>query len=195
MKDTITSRQYEIMQAAGRLLTQSGVSGLTIKNLAREMKFSESAIYRHFQGKEDIIIAMLDYLAENMDKRIAAAVSEDQSIEENLMAIFDSQFSFFEKNPFFVVAVFSDGLMEESNRVNECITKIMSIKSKYLFDLIAKGQSSGTFVTSITPDKMLHIVISSVRLLMFKWRVNQFQFDIKKEGKSLLKSVLTLIKK
>ena len=66
----ITPRQLEIIEAAGKILTASGVSGLTIKNLAKEMQFSESAIYRHFKSKEEIIIAMLNYLADNIDKRL-----------------------------------------------------------------------------------------------------------------------------
>ena len=66
----ITPRQLELIEAASRLLTTSGVNGLTIKNLAKEMNFSESAIYRHFSSKEDIILAMLDYLAENIDEQL-----------------------------------------------------------------------------------------------------------------------------
>ena len=44
--ETISDRQLEIIEAAGKILTASGISGLTIKNLAKEMKFSESAIYK-----------------------------------------------------------------------------------------------------------------------------------------------------
>jgi hypothetical protein len=43
MTTAISDRQLEIIEAAGKILTASGVSGLTIKNLAMEMKFSESA--------------------------------------------------------------------------------------------------------------------------------------------------------
>ena len=64
----ITPRQFEIIEAAGKILTSSGVGGLTIKNLAKEMQFSESAIYRHFKSKEDIIVAMLNYLANSILK-------------------------------------------------------------------------------------------------------------------------------
>jgi AcrR family transcriptional regulator len=46
----ISAKQLEIIKAAGRILTASGVSGLTIKELAKEMQFSESAIYRHFES-------------------------------------------------------------------------------------------------------------------------------------------------
>ena len=36
--ETISDRQFEIIEAAGKILTDAGVSGLTIKNLAKEMK-------------------------------------------------------------------------------------------------------------------------------------------------------------
>lgn len=66
----ITPRQLEIIEATGKILTKSGTSGLTIKNLAKEMNFSESAIYRHFSSKEDIILAMMNFLAESIDQRL-----------------------------------------------------------------------------------------------------------------------------
>ncbi|HOY13200.1 MAG TPA: TetR/AcrR family transcriptional regulator, partial [Saprospiraceae bacterium] len=112
--ETISGRQLEIIEAAGKILTASGVSGLTIKNLAKEMNFSESAIYRHFPSKEAIIIAMLNYLAVNMDVRYHKALKDIESPIERFTTLFQNQFSFFKANPYFVVAVFSDGLMEES---------------------------------------------------------------------------------
>ena len=35
--ETISDRQLDIIEAAGKILTVSGVSGLTIKNLAKEI--------------------------------------------------------------------------------------------------------------------------------------------------------------
>lgn len=104
--ETISDRQLEIIEAAGKILTASGISGLTIKNLAKEMKFSESAIYRHFTSKEEIIIALLDYLAQSMDERYTNAISSEHSPEEKFTTLFQNQFSFFKKHPHFVVAVF-----------------------------------------------------------------------------------------
>ncbi|MFN5416495.1 MAG: TetR/AcrR family transcriptional regulator, partial [Flavobacteriia bacterium] len=59
--EKISNRQIELIEAAGKLLSTAGISGLTTKNLAKEMNFSESAIYRHFKSKEDIIVEMLNY--------------------------------------------------------------------------------------------------------------------------------------
>ena len=174
--ETISDRQLEIIEAAGKILTASGISGLTIKNLAKEMKFSESAIYRHFTSKEEIIIALLEYLAQSMDERYTNAIS------------------FFKKHPHFVVAVFSDGLMEESQRINETILKIMAVKIKHLMPIILEGQQMNVFTNSISADELMHIVMGTFRLQMFKWRVANFQFDINRNGDNMIQALLILIK-
>lgn len=189
----ITPRQFEIIEAAGKILTSSGVSGLTIKNLAKEMKFSESAIYRHFASKEDIIVAMLNYLAESTNERLSG-LTDSLAHEERFKALFKEQFRFFKNNPHFVVAVFSDGLMEESQRINEIIGKIMTVTIKHLIPIIKEGQQKGVFTNSITTEELMHIVMGAFKLKMFKWRIANFQFDIIKNGDSMVQSILTLIK-
>jgi TetR/AcrR family transcriptional regulator, fatty acid metabolism regulator protein len=190
----ITDRQFEIIEAAGKILTTSGVSGLTIKNLAKEMNFSESAIYRHFTSKEEIIVAMLEYLAENMDERYTKALNKDEKPEEKFTTLFKNQFSFFKKNPHFVVAVFSDGLMEESKRINETILKIMQVKTKHLMPVIIEGQQKNIFTKAISTEELINIVLGTFRLQMFKWRISHFQFDIERIGNNTIQSVLKLIK-
>jgi len=194
MTGTISDRQLEIIEAAGRILTTSGISGLTIKNLAKEMKFSESAIYRHFTSKEEIIIALLEYLAESMDERYTNAISSDQTPEDKFTTLLQNQFSFFKKNPHFVVAVFSDGLMEESQRINATILKIMGVKIKHLTPIILEGQQKEVFTNAIASEELVQIVMGTFRLQMFKWRVSNFQFDIIKSGDNMIQSILKLIK-
>ncbi len=190
----LKDRQLEIIEAAGKILTASGVGGLTIKNLAKEMKFSESAIYRHFTSKEEIIIALLEYLARSMDERYTNAISNEQSPEEKFKTLFQNQFSFFEKNPHFVVAVFSDGLLEESQRINETILKIMGVKMKHLMPVIIEGQQKGIFTSAIATQELMQIVMGTFRLQMYKWRLANFEFDLPTAGEDTIQSVLTLVK-
>jgi AcrR family transcriptional regulator len=190
----IKPRQLEIIEAAGKILTVSGVSGLTIKNLAKEMQFSESAIYRHFPGKEEIIIAMLDYLADAMSKRLQNISKPDDSPETKFAAIFHNLVGFFSKYPYFVVAVFSDGLMEESKRINQTLLNLMNIITRYLMPVIMEGQQKMLFTNSITTDEMMHIVIGTFKLQMFKWKIAGFQFDIERAGNNIVQALLTIIK-
>jgi AcrR family transcriptional regulator len=190
----ITPRQFEIIEAAGSILTASGVSGLTIKNLAKEMQFSESAVYRHFASKEEIIVAMLNFLADSIDSRLTNVIKSSDP-EENFKVLFSEQISFFKKNPQFVVAAFSDGLVEESQDINQTLQKLMKVLMKHLMPVIKEGQQKGVLTTSITTEEMVHIVIGTFKLQMFKWKIAGFQFDIGKEGNSMVNALLILIKR
>ena len=190
----ITHRQLEIIEAAGKILTSSGVSGLTIKNLAKEMQFSESAIYRHFKSKEDIIVAMLNYLAISINERLSN-LNSSLDPETKFKTMFQEQFRFFKINPHFVVAVFSDGLMEESQLINESLLKLMNVKMKHLMPIMMEGQQKGVFTNAITTEELMHIIMGAFKLQMFKWRIAHFEFDINRIGDNLLHSILTLIKK
>lgn len=191
----ITERQYEIIEAAGKILTEKGVGGLTIKNLAAEMNFTESAIYRHFKSKEDIIVALLGFLNETMAIRLETEALKNNEPEAKLNAVFKSQFEFFTQNSFFVVAVFSDGLFEESEKINKLIIEIMSTKSKLIKSIINQGQETEVFNGKLSLDELTHIVMGTFRLLMFKWRLSNFSFDLETEGTKYINAVLSLIKK
>lgn len=189
----LSERQLEIIEAAGRILTSSGVSGLTIKNLAKEMKFSESAIYRHFTSKEEIIIAMLTFLAQSIDLRLSN-ITRSSDPEERFKAMFREHFRFFNLHPHFVVAVFSDGLMEETQRINDAILNLINVKMKHLMPVIMEGQQKGVFTNTITTDELVHIIMGTFKLQMFKWRIANFQFDIIRNGENMIQSILKLIK-
>ncbi len=190
----ITDRQLEIIKAAGEILTESGIAGLTTKKLAAKMGFAESALYRHFTGKEEIMVTMLQYLAADMDKRLKDCLLNIDESEFQLKEVFNNQFDFFKKNPHFLVAIFSDGLLEESKVINDAIMQIMAVKRKYLLQIIKKGQEEGVFKNTLSVDDMVHIVMGSFRLHMLQWRMAAFSFDVKLKGNKLMTSILTLIK-
>ncbi len=190
----LSTRQLEIVEAAGRLLTSSGLSGLTIKNLSKEMHFAESALYRHFSGKEEIVVSMLRYLAEDIDKRLGS-IPHSALPEENFAALFRNQFQFFQEKPYFVVAVFSDGLLEKNQHVNEMILKLIQVKMKYLTAVVHDGQQKGTFTSEVKTQQLVGIIMGAFQLQMLKWRISNFQFDIMEAGEKMIQSLLTLIKK
>lgn len=190
----ITDRQLEIIEASGKILTEKGVSGLTIKNIAKEMEFSESAVYRHFKSKEEIIIAMLNYLAETMNMRLSKICKSDKPSQQRLVEVFQSQLDFFEQNPNFVVAVFSDGLFDESQMINEAVQRIMAVNMRSVMPVVAEGQAKGEFISTMKPEELMHIVMGSFRLQMYKWRMSNMKFDIQIEGKRVIDNLMKIIR-
>jgi TetR/AcrR family fatty acid metabolism transcriptional regulator len=72
---------------------------------------------------------------------------------------------------------------------------LMTVKVKHLMPIIMEGQQKGIFTNSVTTEELMSIVMGTFRLLMYKWRIANFQFDIKRNGENMVQAILTLIKK
>lgn len=71
----------DIMEATFRALSEHGYADLSIKNIADEAEMSKSSIYYHYDDKEDLILAFLDFLKEHirrMHEEVDGEEAEDK---------------------------------------------------------------------------------------------------------------------
>ncbi len=189
----IKPRQLEIIEAAGQLVTEDGFAALTTKRLAERMHFTEAALYRHFKSKEEILVTMLHHLASNIDERLASVAEAHPDPVERVRAMFDSQFTFFQKNPQYLMAIFASGLLEASHGIDAGIERIMVVKRRHLLNAIKGGQRSGAFTSDHSADTLTHIVMGTFRLHMLQWRMSGRSFDVRKKGRTIIGAALDLI--
>ena len=190
----LTKRQLQIIDAAGKLLASGGIQNLTTKKLAIEMGFSEAALYRHFKSKDDIIFAMLTYLASNIDKRINEIINSDMDAIEKLKTLFNNQFTFFNKNTHYLVAIFSDGLWENNEKTHQAVKQIMAVKQKHLNFIFEEGQNKNKITSNVNSKTLTHMIMGIFRLHMLKWKMNDFKFDLINSGNQLIADFIELIK-
>ena len=189
----IKPRQLEIIEAAGQLVTEDGFAALTTKRLAERMHFTEAALYRHFKSKEEILVTMLHHLAANIDERLTAVAGTHPEPVERVRAMFDSQFTYVQKNPQDLMALFATGVLEASHGIDAGIDRIMVVKRRHLLNAIKDGQRSGDFTSDHSAETLSHIIMGTFRLHMLQWRMSGRSFDVRKKGKALIGSALDLI--
>lgn len=70
-------RTRQVLDAAVRLINAGGLHGMSMQALAREAQISVGLIYSYFGGKEDVVVAVVadlaDQIRREVDARIAAA--------------------------------------------------------------------------------------------------------------------------
>lgn len=195
MIETTTNRQIEIIEVAGRLLMDKGVKGLTTKNLSIELGFSESALYRHFKNKEDIIVLLINYLETNIKERLQPIYDNNLlSPIDKLITLFNSQFSYFQQNPHFIVAILSEGLFDETEKINASIMKIIDYKTQLIAAIIDDAKQKNLLNPEISTPDMVHIIVGSFRMTMLKWKFSGFQFDLVSNGNSIMNTTINLLK-
>ncbi len=190
----ISPRQLEIITKASKLLSKKGAEGLTIKNLAKEMKFSEAALYRHFGSKEKIVIALIEHVVCQFED-LFLTIDKGLPPQHRFTSYFNLLFQYFNENKNLVDVAFSDGMFEKTTDIIEAQNGISNVMQKHLIPIIMDGKLSQDFPMDMNADRIIHILIGTFRFQMQKWSISDYKFDVILSGKDIMTGLLALFKK
>ncbi len=189
-----TPRQEQIIKVAIELIAEKGIQDLTIKNLSGRIGIAESAIYRHFKSKQDILLGILALFDEDKKMFMEKIKESGKPPLEQLKLLFHLRFKFFNENPAIASVIFSEEIFRNDQRLSKKIFTIMNKNQEIVFDIIKAGQKQNLIRKDIDTQELAFIIIGALRLVVTKWRLSNFAFDLEQEGKKLWNSVMKLIK-
>lgn len=103
-----------LIEAGIELINQEGAKQLSLRKVAAFCGVSQTAPYSHFQSKEDLLIAMQDYVTKQLMEVIENAIKACPNKNEPnvLIQIGKSYVMFFVNNPQYFPFLFSQASME-----------------------------------------------------------------------------------
>lgn len=192
--NSFTTRQIEIIEAATSRIDRYGIQELTIKNLAADIELSEAALYRHFKSKNDILVGLLSYFILKMKERLAPIIAKKTCTPtEQLKELFNSQLQAFTEKPAIVSVIFSEGIFQFNDELNEKVSALMEIMHGHINDMVEKGQKMGTYRELIGSSTVTTIIMGSMRLTVLKWKLSRHQSNLIKDGNTVLNGLLKMI--
>ena len=75
-------RQEEIIRAALSIVEHNGLDKLNINDIAAKIELVPAAIYRHFKGREEIVVALVEYI----EKRLRYNLSQMNAVHDTTIA-------------------------------------------------------------------------------------------------------------
>ncbi|MFH1677991.1 MAG: TetR/AcrR family transcriptional regulator [Candidatus Omnitrophota bacterium] len=127
-RKTSLQRKKEIINSAAELLISKGLHNLTIKNLAKKNKISESAIYRHFKDKQAILIGLIDQFEHDLLLVIDQPIKSRNTPIEQLREIMRTHIIFAQEKKSLLFAVTSTAIHLRDDFLRK---KILSTTDKY----------------------------------------------------------------
>lgn len=189
----LTDRQQEIIDTSLEIISTIGIQGLTIKNLSKRIGISEPAIYRHYDNKISILLAILDYFKSSGEQMFKKQVNEEDSPLKKIENIFEGHFEAFERNPSLVSVIFSEEIFRNEPVLQEKIAEIMDRNSNIIKALVAEGQAKGEIKPDIESKYLTLIIIGSLRMMVKKWQMGDKSFNHREEVKNIFKTLEHLI--
>ena len=177
------------------LIAENGIQGLTIKNIARKTGVSEPAIYRHFDSKMDILLGILSYFRDRTISVLEGISSSQLSSTQQLESILLDHFKQFTDSPALASVIFSEEIFQNDKRLSEEVLSIMKLNQGKILAIIEEGQNNGEVREDISKVQLSLILMGALRLIVTRWRLAGFQFNLEEEGRILWNSLRKLIQK
>ena len=188
-----TQRQTEIIECSIEIIAKKGIQGLTIKNISKEIGISEPAIYRHFESKTAIILAILNNFKE-MAEFLADAMENFEDIAiEKISFMFSKMMDMFSEQPSMISVIFSEEIFKNEEPLKNKIREIFNLQQETIEKIIDKGQKDGNVRKDVDKESLALIMMGSLRLMVKRWDLNEYDFNLNNEGKKLIESIKIII--
>ena len=140
-------RRAEIVRATVRCLARDGYSGLTLKKVAREARVSQGILHYYFADKRAILVAALETVTADLDRRVAAAQARGaRDARAKLQALVGACLRLaVEERAFWIVFVEFWGEMMHDRRLREVNAALYARMRRLIGAVIAQGIRAGIF--------------------------------------------------
>lgn len=145
-----------ILNTAFELASENGLESLTIGELAKQCGMSKSGLFAHFNSKDNLQIAVLEYANAVFTQRVIAParLREPTTIEGKLTMLIDNWLGW--NHSFQGSCMFLDAWKEtsaESTPTQHVLKKTIASWIEYLRIQVAKGIENGEFRQSLDPKQ------------------------------------------
>jgi len=144
-------RQEQIVEAALDIIGDQGVSALGISGIAARVGIVPSAIYRHFESKDAVLDAILEYMENRVLGNVFRAREEAKESTERLRMLLMNHVQMLDKIRAVPYILFSDGMFAGHPERKERIVKIMTSYLDQIQRIIREGKKDGSIRKDLDP--------------------------------------------
>ena len=184
-RKTTTVRKKQIMDAARKLIMRSGSEHVTIKNMAKEVGISDSAIYRHFKSKTEI----LSFLADNVSAGLIHDIEMARGVGFNSMNIIDeilrTHLSKIKQKRGLSFLVLAEIISFGNKSLNKKVSDNIQIYVDRLRVVLSDGVRAGVVRKDVDLDAAALLLFGMIQGLVNMWALNAYKFDLVKRYSDL----------
>jgi AcrR family transcriptional regulator len=184
-------RKAQIINEAVKIIHKYGYEHLTIKKISDKVNISEAALYRHFNGKEDIILGVLDSM-KDFDNKLHTLIQRQKNKKEMIKELINFHFEYFQNNPSMTSIVFSEDIFRNGKSTRNKLIEVISKRRKIICDALSSKKQNGDF-KNISTCELADIILGFIRFTVLQWRLADFKYSLLDSGIKKTKIFLKLI--
>ena len=169
-----TPRQQEIVDAARKIIASSGIKRLTVRRIAKELKITDGALYRHFDAKNGIISLLIRDIESTLLNNIQEAAQKSDDPLQKLKNIFFSHLSYAEQRKGLTFIIINETLSMKDKKAQKEMYKVVRTYLKTIGTIFSEGINSGRLRKGINAASASLAFFGMVQATVTIWSLSGF---------------------
>jgi AcrR family transcriptional regulator len=180
-------RQEQITQAALNLISTNGLKGLSVAGVAKRIGLVPSAIYRHFNSKDQIIDATVDLIFNRLLGNVADACREVSDPFERLKLLLVRHIGLILENHAIPRIIFSEEVYSGNSDRKTKLNREIGAYLKRISEIIQQGQREKRIRNDVDPMTVAVMFLGIIQPAAILWHISDETFDVSKHAEKVWK--------
>jgi AcrR family transcriptional regulator len=176
-----TIRQQEILDSARKIISTRGFGSLTIRELAKELKITDGALYRHFKSKKEIIVLLIDEIEKTLLATIEDAAKNSKDPLRKLKSIFLSHLSYSERRKGLTYIIINEALNIKDSGLQKKMFGVLQRYLETIKSIIQEGINLGSFRRGLDTTSAGIAFFGMIQSLVTFWALNDFAYYLRQD--------------
>ena len=181
MSDSFVSRKDRIIASAIEIISDSGLSALTARNLAQKENMSEALLYKYFGGLEEVLVEVVDYYSK-FDEQIRHTIKGKEGSNMQKLNDYMEAYATYYDNYYAISTLMLqyEELLHNSgtrDKIAWCITERMS----FIEELFRNAIKEKEIIDLLTPEELANNVTGLIMAHILGRRITYHKRTFKQE--------------
>ena len=161
-------RRAATVEAVVALAATQNPSEISTTAIAQHMQLTQGALFRHFANKDAILLAVMEWVAEQLLARIDQAAEAATSPSAALQAVFMAHVNFVAAHPGVPRIIFSELQRAGETPPKHAVQQLVGSYGARLHRLITQGQAQGELHADLDVPAAVTLFIGTVQGLVMQ---------------------------
>lgn len=161
-------RQSEIIRVSIELAADKGVDSVTTQDMANAMNLTQGAIFRHFATKDDIWVAVIEWVRERLMKVLDKAAADASNPLQSIELMFFAHIAFINKHPAIPRLLFSELLHKKNSKLRQLIEGIIAGYEAKVAGLLELGKAQSLVSADLDSQSAAVLYIGMIQGLVMQ---------------------------
>jgi len=176
------------------VISEQGLQGLTTREVAKRQGISESTIFKHYNTKNELILAVLEYFSQYDQAIIESLGLKEFKPIEAITFFVEAYVTYYENYPEITAITLSyEGLMREAE-LCAVVKRIFTKRVNTIQSLIEDAKRQNEILKDVDTESLVDLIIGLERVVILRWRLENCSFSLKEHTLTALKMLLDVFK-